>query len=251
MANPNPHGNVKCYVMERTYVIADLHGRCDLLTAALQAIAARTRGDPATVVTLGDYIDRGPESRQVVELLARLQGDPPPGWRLVCLKGNHEVLLEQALLHPARRLNWIAKGGDATLRSYGAASLGDLGVIPDHHRAWIAALQLMHVDRHRIYVHAGVDSELPLDHQPAELLLNKRYPNGFGDGHGGLHVVHGHDRAKGGPLLYPGRTNLDTMAWSTGRLVVGVFADDLAGGPLDLIELKGMPIGEDGAGAED
>jgi serine/threonine protein phosphatase 1 len=234
--------------MQRTYVIPDLHGRCDLLTAALEVIEARTQGDPATLVTLGDYVDRGPQSREVIEKLVGLQGDPPTGWRVVCLKGNHEVLLENALQYPARLQNWVAKGGDAALRSYGAASLDDLAVIPERHRSWIAALKLMHLDQHRIYVHAGIDNELPLDRQPAETLLNKRYREGLGDGYGQWHVVHGHDRAPAGPLLYPGRTNLDTMAWSTGRLVIGVFVDDVAGGPVDLIEVKGSPHGEGGSG---
>ena len=61
------------------------------------------------------------------------------------------------------------------------------------------------------------------------------------NGYAGLHAVHGHDRMSHGPLLYPGRTNLDTVAWSTGRLVVGVFGDDVAGGPLDLIGVRGAP----------
>ncbi len=228
--------------MTRTYVVPDLHGRRDLLAMALQAIATRAGGDPATVVTLGDYIDRGPDSRGVVELLIGLRRDPPRGWRVICLKGNHEALLEDALQHPARLLNWIAKGGDAALRSYGAASLRDLSVIPVDHRAWFAALALIYVDRHRIYVHAGVDAELSLDRQPAATLLSKRYPNAMADGYDCLHVVHGHDRAPDGPLLFRGRTNLDTMAWSTGRLAVGVFADDQAGGPVDLIELQGPAL---------
>lgn len=230
--------------MTRTYVIPDLHGRRDLLAVALKAIAARTGGDAATIVTLGDYVDRGPDSRGVVEMLIGLQRDPPSGWRVICLKGNHEALLEEALRHPARLLNWIAKGGDVALRSYGATSLRDLSVIPDDHRVWFAALELMHIDRHRIYVHAGVDAELPLDRQPTATLLNKRYPDAFEDGYGGLHVVHGHDRAESGPLLFRGRTNLDTKAWSTGRLVVGVFADDQAGGPVDLIEIRGTALAE-------
>lgn len=229
-------------VMTRTYVIPDLHGRCDLLTAALRDIAARTHGDPATVITLGDYIDRGPDSRGVIELLAELGRSPPPGWRLVGLKGNHEILMEEALQHPERLPNWLAKGGDTALRSYGAGDPPDLAVVPDDHRAWIAALELMYVDRHRIYVHAGVDADQPLDRQPVKTLLCKRYPDAYAGGYGDYHVVHGHDRAENGPLLYAGRTNLDTMAWSTGRLVVGAFDDDKAGGPVDLIEVRGAPF---------
>lgn len=228
--------------MARTYVIADLHGRCDLLAAAVQEIASRNRGDPATVVTLGDYVDRGPESRQVIELLAGLGRSPPPAWRVVCLKGNHEVLMERALQHPERLADWLGKGGDAALRSYDAGDPPDLARVPADHRTWLAALKLMHSDRHRIYVHAGVDAAFPLERQPVETLLCKRYPDAQVDGYHHLHVVHGHDRAENGPLLFAGRTNLDTKAWSTGRLVVGVFDDDRAGGPIDLIEVRGTPF---------
>ena len=63
----------------------------------------------------------------------------------------------------------------------------------------------------------------------------KGNPDGFGD----RHVVHGHDNDPEGPLLYPGRTNLDTAAWRTGRLTVGIFDDDRPGGPVDLIEVRG------------
>ena len=61
------------------------------------------------------------------------------------------------------------------------------------------------------------------------------------NGYAGLHAVHGHDRMSHGPLLYPGRTNLDTVAWSTGRLVVGVFGDDVAGGRWTSSGVRGAP----------
>jgi len=73
--------------MSKTYAIADLHGRFDLLEMALARITERA-DPPATVVTLGDYVDRGPDSRKIVErLMAGLGRD---GWQLICLKGNHE-----------------------------------------------------------------------------------------------------------------------------------------------------------------
>ena len=87
----------------------------------------------------------------------------------------------------------------------------------------------MHVDAHRLYVHAGVDPEIPLDQQSEATLLWKRYPKGFPGGFGDLHVVHGHDNFPEGPLLYEGRTNLDTLAWRTGRLTIGVFDDETPG----------------------
>ena len=89
----------------------------------------------------------------------------------------------------------------------------------------------MHADRQRIYVHAGLDPELPLDRQTERTLLWKRYPEGDAVDFGGRHVVHGHDSFADGPKLYAGRSNLDTRAWRTGRLVIAVFDDDRPGGP--------------------
>jgi serine/threonine protein phosphatase 1 len=74
-------------------------------------------------------------------------------------------------------------------------------------------------------------------------LLNKRYPQGDPSGFGGRHVVHGHDNFLEGPLLYEGRSNLDTLAWRTEWLVIGVFDDAKAGGPVAFIEVKGAPAG--------
>ena len=70
---------------------------------------------------------------------------------------------------------WLEKGGDAALASYG----GDPAAVPQAHIAWLDRLRLTHVDAHRLYVHAGVDPEVPLDRQSEETLLWKRYPKGY------------------------------------------------------------------------
>jgi serine/threonine protein phosphatase 1 len=220
--------------MSFTYVIPDIHGRDDLLGRALTEIAARAAGDTGTIVTIGDYVDKGPESRQVID---RLLSGVADGWRLITLKGNHDSMMAQALHDSAKMAFWIEKGGEAALASYG----GDALAVPQSHIAWLDRLQLMHVDVHRIYVHAGVDPEVPLDRQDEATLLWKRYPKGYARGFGDRHVVHGHDNDPGGPLLYQGRSNLDTLAWRTGRLTVGVFDDDKAGGPADFIVVAGPP----------
>jgi serine/threonine protein phosphatase 1 len=220
--------------MSLTYVIPDIHGRYDLLSGALAEITAHSHGSGGSIVTIGDYVDKGPESRAVID---RLLSGVPEGWRLIALKGNHDAMMVEALRDPSRMTSWMAEGGDAALASYGADP------VPQSHIAWLDQLQLMHVDTHRIYVHAGVDPEIPLDQQSETTLLWKRYPKGFPDGFGERHVVHGHDNFPEGPLLYQGRTNLDTLAWRTGRLTIGIFDDDIPGGPVDFIMVRGPPAG--------
>ena len=80
--------------MSLTYVIPDIHGRNDLLTEALAAIAARPAG---VIVMLGDYVDKGPESKQAID---RLLAGVPDGWHLIALKGNHDVMMLQASARP-------------------------------------------------------------------------------------------------------------------------------------------------------
>jgi serine/threonine protein phosphatase 1 len=218
--------------MSLTYVIPDLHGRDDLLSEALAGISAR--GGAGVIVMLGDYVDKGPHSRQIIDRLLRGVAE---GCNLVALKGNHDAMMSQALRDPSKMAVWIEKGGDTALASYG----GDPAAVPPSHIDWLDRLGLMHVDAHRLYVHAGVDPELPLSEQTEATLLWKRYPKGFSGGFGDLHVVHGHDNFPEGPLLYEGRTNLDTLAWRTGRLTVGVFDDDRPGGPVDFIVVRGAP----------
>jgi serine/threonine protein phosphatase 1 len=220
--------------MRHTYVIPDLHGRYDLLSQGLAGIAAHAKDDPATIVAIGDYVDKGPHSKDVIDrLLAGFAED----CSFVALKGNHDALMAAALRDPAKMDQWMAKGGRAALASYG----GDTAAVPPSHLAWLDQLRLLHVDAHRVYVHAGLDPALPLDCQDEATLLTKRYPTQFTGGYRHRHVVHGHDNCPDGPLLYQGRTNLDTLAWRTGRLTIGVFADHLPGGPVELIEVRGPP----------
>ena len=141
--------------MSKTYAIADLHGRFDLLEMALKCLAERAE-PRATLVALGDYVDRGPDSRKIIErLMAGLGRD---GWRLICLKGNHEDIMWQT----CRRLPdvdwWLTNGGGATLISYGQqeGDEADATVVPAPHLDWVEHRPLMYVDRHRVFVHAGL-----------------------------------------------------------------------------------------------
>src|SRR6267154_6731291 len=167
--------------MSRTYAIADLHGRFDLLTAAFDAIVKHAAERSFKIITLGDYVDRGPQSRQIIDHLMAAQ---EIGVSLICLKGKDHIV-------------------------------------------WLENLPLMHIDAHRIFVHAGVDRFKPLDQQDSQVLLWKLYDGNDEGGHDRRHVVHGHHQFEDGPIKHPGRTDLDTFAWYTGRLAVGVFNDEM------------------------
>ena len=218
--------------MPLTYVIPDLHGRRDLLDLALARIDAHAAGAAATLIVLGDYVDKGPDSRGVI---ARLRAGMPMPWRTAMLKGNHDALMVAALRGDIAMEDWLTRGGDTALASYN----NDAAEVPMHDIAWLDGRPLLHADAHRIYVHAGVDPALPLRQQEAMVLLTKRYGNDDDTGLGARHVVHGHDRrVDGKPLLLQNRSNLDTNAWKTGRLVIGVFDDEVPGGPVELIEIR-------------
>ena len=130
----------------------------------------------------------------------------------------------------------------ATLISYGnEGDQADVTVGTDEHLKWIERLPLMHVDKHRIFVHAGVNPNYPLDEQDPKDVIWKIYGDHDEGGHGQRHIVHGHHQHAHGPILKKNRTNLDTFAWYTGRLVIAVFDDKTPGGPLEILEVQGQP----------
>lgn len=239
--------------MPFTYAIADLHGRYDLLIEALDKIIWHAGGDnPGTIITLGDYVDRGFQGRQIVEYLMRglRQDGQWRGWKLVSLKGNHEEIMHQCC--KSGRLGWwLDNGGSSTLFSYGVkwGDKADVSVVPRSHLKWMSELPMMHVDKHRVYVHAGVLRNRPLEGQERFSDRNGNptitwmlYHANDEGGHGYYHVVHGHHFHEDGPLLKKGRTNLDTCAYHNGRLVIGVFDDDIPCGPIELLEVNGFTL---------
>ncbi len=227
------------------YAVGDIHGRLDLLETALLEIEAHMDGRKGKVIFLGDYVDRGPESRGVIELLinARKAG-------AVCLKGNHEEMMLRACRGDRdAALRWIFHGGDATLLSYGASGQADdtLNLVPQSHLDWLSSLPTMAVDDHRVYVHAGLMPKVPIEKQDDESLLwikEKFLRAGKRDFRDVDHIVHGHTpywAAKPNadqPELLPHRTNLDTGAFLTGVLSVGVFDAERPGGPTTVLRVS-------------
>jgi serine/threonine protein phosphatase 1 len=209
----------------RTYVIGDIHG-CDAKARALIEACVDYNGDnPFCMIMLGDYVDRGDNSRAVVQLLMELEEAMPN--ELLCLRGNHEQLLMNATKQDDHEAFWVEScGGDTTLASYGARRAID---IPQAHRDWIAQRPLLFRDERRLYVHAGIMPGVPLDKQKVHDLLwiRDEFLNSEAD-HGFL-IVHGHTPLAGGvPDLRPNRLNLDTGACFGGPLSAAVFCDDVA-----------------------
>jgi serine/threonine protein phosphatase 1 len=235
--------------MSKTYAIADTHGRFDLLSDAISAAERYAGTEGGTLIVLGDFVDRGPASRSIIELL--MAGPSLPNWRWIVLQGNHEAMMLECLTNPGILRWWVGNGGGATLRSYGYQH-GDGLVplkIPVGHLEWLADLPVTHEDDHRIYVHAGVPFDQDVAAAKRDTLQWMLYASEqhYEDatvlpdaGHvSGKHVVHGHEQSASHPLLKPHRTNLDTFAWSTGRLAVGVFDDAMSGGPVDVLWAEG------------
>lgn len=219
----------------RIYAIGDIHGRADLLDGIVRQIQsdlAGAGGDDCLTVTLGDYVDRGPDSRGVIERLLR---NPFPT-HCVPLKGNHEQMFEAFLYDAAIGPLWQSNGGLATLRSYGVP-VGPL--VADGHadsiesyedacRALRAAIPREHLEfvinlksslslGRYFFCHAGVRPGVPLDRQSEEDLLwiRDEFLNSVTDF--GKLIVHGHTPAER-PEVRPNRINIDTGAFATGRL---------------------------------
>jgi serine/threonine protein phosphatase 1 len=218
--------------MPRTYALSDIHGHLNKLVA----LVARCRSDAddaaAKFVFLGDYIDRGPDSRGVIEYLMDLQDRQPRD--VVCLCGNHEDLALKAIDDPGEIDQWVANNsGDTTLRSYGVTAPLDL---PARHVDWMRALGTYHDDSRRFFVHAGIDPSRPLDRQDRHDLLWMRQPFLSDPRDYGRLIVHGHTPLKAGqPDLRTNRVNIDTGAGFGGPLTAAIF-DDHTTAPIGFLQ---------------
>jgi serine/threonine protein phosphatase 1 len=214
----------------RIYAIGDVHGCNSILQHLLASIDEHLTVFPTrrpVLVFLGDYVDRGPGSRQAIDQLISL-GERKEA---IFLRGNHESYLLAFLKQPAILSKWIQFGALDTLRSYGlspenhfdpkeqeylAAALR-LALDKAGHLQFLDALQISFVCGDFFFVHAGVRPGIPLDQQSEEDLLWIREDFLHFGGEFGKIVVHGHT-----PVLQPevcsNRINIDTGAYATGRL---------------------------------
>lgn len=217
------------------YVIADLHGRYDLFEKALETITQQNDEGDYTVITLGDYIDRGKRSKEIIVKLMEMEGP-----NFICLKGNHEDMAVQTIVTPLRADWWMGNGGFATIKSYNPeAFYGEVSWMLQDHVKWMAALPLYYETEKQVFVHAGIPvRDAPLDKQNEEKLLWMLYGPHDAGYWNDKHVVHGHHQFADGPHEWGGRTDLDTFAWHEGRLVIGVF-DDTQGKAIRYLEVLG------------
>jgi serine/threonine protein phosphatase 1 len=203
-----------------TYAIGDVHGCLDKLVPLVQRCLRDSGARPSRFVFVGDYIDRGPDSRGVIEFIRALQRDRSD---VICLRGNHEAIMLEAVRSGDGRL-WYANGGAATLDSYG---IDDLRRLPPEHLAWAAGLRLCHDDGLRFFAHAGIDPRAPLDAQEEHDLLWIREPFLSSTRDYGRLIVHGHTpQTSGVPDRRPNRLNIDTAAVYGGALTAAIFTDE-------------------------
>ena len=220
----------------RVYAIGDVHGRADLLQETFAKIDSHRDAYPianALEIMLGDYIDRGPSSFDVIELLSmRVRGGT------ICLKGNHESFLLEFLKDPTILNAWQRCGGLETLVSYGLEPALDLSPedqeslaatlaerLPAHHHNFLIALPLSFTLGDYFFVHAGVRPGVALSNQRAEDLLWIREDFLRYEGSFGKVVVHGHTPVSE-PEIRNNRINIDTGAFASGNLTCAVFEGD-------------------------
>lgn len=215
---------------ELIYAVGDVHGCHDQLRAAIAKIRAHAGLTPYRVIFLGDYVDRGPDSRSVVELVKDLvAGRSTSGiWR--ALKGNHEDMMIAASRGEGQA-QWFSNGGLATEASYGGYA-SDMR----QHAAWLESLPTLIETENHFFVHAGLSPRHSLAEQPKEVLL---WARGWQkrDHDFGKHVVYGHQAAEKVELR-PFSSGLDTGACYGGPLTVGVFDASRSSGPVDIIEAR-------------
>lgn len=229
----------------RSYAIGDSHGQLDYLRAVHRWIAddrARVGDDSAPVIHLGDYVDRGPDSRGVLD---HLLGGLAEGQPWILLKGNHDRMMSLFLRAPEERdprrpdLHWLEDriGGRATLASYGvdvspARPVEEIhtearGMVPPEHLALLEGLRLSYCRGGVFFCHAGIRPGLALDQQVEDDLvwIRGEFHDDMRD-HGAL-IVHGHTPVEH-VTHYGNRLNLDTGA--------------AYGGPLSAVVIEGAEV---------
>lgn len=194
---------------DRIIAIGDIHG-CSLALETVLEMIEPTPGD--TIITLGDYIDRGPDSKGVVEQLLTLA----ERCKYVPLIGNHEIMLLNALDVPAEMRFWLQCGGQATIESYG----GGPADIPHWHLKFFESCRKFHETAEHFYVHANYVYDLPFDEQPEFNLFWEHLMHAAPPKHiSGKTAIVGHTPQPSGEILDLGHLLcIDTYCFGSGCL---------------------------------
>ena len=192
--------------MGKIFAIGDIHGSIDRLQDLMQKIPIDFAND--TLLFIGDYIDRGPGSVEVVEYLMDLKKRVP---EIILLKGNHEDMLEK-YLDGTDRFTYLLNGGQSTLDSYlSKTQQSDSFPIPAEHIDFFKSLRLYYETEAYIFVHAGLRPKIPLASQKSEDLLWIRDKFIYSKYNFGKPVVFGHTPLEK-PLVEPNKIGIDTGA---------------------------------------
>lgn len=215
------------------WAVGDVHGRLDLYRRIEDRIIAE--GQPATILLLGDLIDRGPESRGVIE---HVLSPAPEGFRRLALTGNHEDMALRFLDDPRRNAAWLGWGGREMIASYAPGATGDdpealaaalRAALPEAHLAFLRSLPVLATAGRYVLSHTGGGPETPLFRQTRTDLVWARHgetpdliaPSDLA----GRVMVHGHVPVAEA-RLNGWRINLDTGAYATGRLSAVCLTQD-------------------------
>lgn len=214
----------------RVYAIGDIHGRPDLLAQVLDKIDAHSTAYPIHVpieVFLGDYVDRGPQSRAVVDMIMRRVAENP---NVIALMGNHEDVFVRAVKDIGTFSDWMQYGGRETLLSYGIAVPIRAGprdferamllvneTIPRDHVEFLENLPLIYNSGDYTFVHAGLRPGVPLNKQRRQDMLWIRHEFLSYKDFFPVKVVHGHTLVRR-PEILENRIGIDTGAFITGQL---------------------------------
>jgi serine/threonine protein phosphatase 1 len=198
--------------MGRIYAIGDIHGCCDKLLKLLERIDIDWSRD--TLVLLGDYIDRGARSYEVLELLIDLKKKHPG---TVFLKGNHEAMFLN-FLSGSHTLTFLYNGGQRTLDSYYRHHSDNKHLtVPKEHLDFLNSLVLCHQTEDYIFVHAGLRYGIPMEKQTADDMMWIREPFISEPNDFNKTIVFGHTPFPD-PLVQPGKIGIDTGAVYGNRL---------------------------------
>ncbi len=222
----------------RVYAIGDIHGCAARLQDLHRLIERDAVSAPQrrVAVYVGDYIDRGPDVQEAVDLLIQ---EPLTGFETVYLIGNHEAFLLQFLEDAGVALSWLMNGGESTCRSYGVDPLAPpdsadrfawlrkelAGRLPKRHLRFFRDLQFHHTEGDYLFVHAGIRPGVALEDQDPSDLVWMREPFLSWELDHGKVVVHGHTPTPD-PVLRHNRIGIDTGACFGGRLTAVVLEDD-------------------------